>query len=195
MNFSYVQFTKRPYNRNIQRSPYSIPFNKYAILTGEDNAVSLGQRLNYAVKTGKLINPRKGIYAKPGYNPQEIACLLYTPSYISFEYVLQKEGIIFQYDSRITMASNLSRTIEIEGQELQYRKIKGAILVDTIGIRRENNTNIATKERAFLDVMYLNTDYYFDHIDLLDQDELMKIIPIYRSERMIKRLKKMLQYV
>lgn len=166
-----------------------------AILTEEDNAVSIGQRLNYAVKTGKLLNPRKGIYAKPGYNPLEIACQLYTPSYVSLEYVLQKEGIVFQYDSRITLVAYLNRAIEIEGQGYLYRKIKGEILVDTIGIRRENNINIASKERAFLDVVYLNPDYYFDNMESLDKNEIMKILPIYGSGRMYTRVKKLLGYV
>ncbi|MDD3331464.1 MAG: hypothetical protein WCS39_08090 [Bacteroidales bacterium] len=49
-----------------------------------------------------MLNPRKGFYAKDNYNPEEIACLLYPPTYISLEYVLQGAGIVFQYDSTIT---------------------------------------------------------------------------------------------
>jgi hypothetical protein len=94
------------------------------MLLGETNFLSLNKRLNYHVQKGKLLNPRKGIYAKTGYNMLELAVLLYTPSYISLEYVLQRSGITFQFDSQITAVSYQTRTIEVEGVSLSYRKIK-----------------------------------------------------------------------
>src|SRR5690606_1081161 len=95
-----------------------------AMLTGETNFQSLNKKLNYHVKTGKLQNPRKGVYTKLNYNPEEMACTVFTPSYISLEYVLQKAGVLFQYDARVTVIGNLSRTIEIEKQTYIFRKIK-----------------------------------------------------------------------
>lgn len=166
-----------------------------AMLIGEQRFTSLNKRLNYYVGQGKLSNPRKGIYAKSGYNPEELACLLYTPSYISLEYVLQKAGVVFQYDSRITLVSYLSRSAEVGEASLAYRKIKGEILVDTTGIVRERNVNIATTERAFLDVMYLNKTYYFDNLSPLDKDRIMKILPIYNSKTLTDRVSKLLQNV
>ena len=88
-----------------------------ALMLGETNFQPLNKKLNYFVRTGKLQNPRKGIYAKPDYNTEELACTIYTPSYISLEYVLQKAGIVFQYDSRITVVSYLSRTIDVSDRE------------------------------------------------------------------------------
>ena len=120
-------------------------------------------RMNRYVRKGEILNPRKGIYAKPGYDERELACLLYTPSYLSLEYVLQRAGIIFQYSEEITSIGNLSRTLEIDGKAYRYRKIKGEILVDTNGILCEGNVNIASPERAFLDTLYLNSNYYFDN--------------------------------
>ncbi|MEG1573442.1 MAG: hypothetical protein RR328_07845, partial [Bacteroidales bacterium] len=137
--------------------------------------------------------PRKGIYAKSNYNPEELACSLYTPSYISLEYVLQKAGVVFQYDERITTVSYLSRSIEIEGQTYAYRKIKGEILVITDGIIRNSNINIATPERAFLDLIYLNKEYYFDNLNPLDKELINKLLPIYNSKTLTARVKKLLQ--
>lgn len=123
--------------------------NDIALLVGETNFQSLNKKLNYYVHTGKLKNPRRGIYTKQVYNPEELACNIYTPSYISLEYVLQKSGIIFQYDSGITAVSYLSRNIEVSGKNFLFRKIKGEILVNTAGINRhENHVNIASAERA-----------------------------------------------
>jgi len=164
-----------------------------ALLLGETNFQSLNQKLNYYVRTGKLLRPRKGIYAKPSYNPEELACLLYTPSYLSLEYVLQKAGVIFQYDSRFTAVSYLSRSVEADNHVIAYRKIKNEILVDTRGIQRKGNVNIAIPERAFLDTLYLNTTYYFDSIHSLNGEIIRELLPIYNSKRLIQRVNKLLQ--
>ncbi len=168
-------------------------FSDIAMLTGQTNFQSLSKKLNYAVRTAKLKNPRKGIYAKPVYNPEEMACTIYTPSYISLEYVLQKSGIVFQFDSCISLVSYLSRSITVGNQTLLYRKIKGEILVNTLGIIRKNNqVNIATAERAFLDLLYLNTDYYFDNLSPLNKELVYKILPIYKSKILTERVNKLL---
>lgn len=86
------------------------------MLVGESDFQSLDTKLNYAVRTGKLLNPRKGIYAKSGYNIEELACKIFSPSYISLEYVLQKAGLVFQYDTKITALSYLRRDVEIHRQ-------------------------------------------------------------------------------
>ena len=162
-----------------------------ALLTGESREGVLSKRLNYYVREGKLQNPRRGIYAKKGYNPEELACLLYTPSYLSLEYVLQKAGVVFQYDSCLTCAGYLSRTVEADGKEYRYRKVKGEILADTSGIDNKGLINIATPERAFLDTMYLNAEYYFDNLRTLDYRKIMALLPIYGNKRMEARVKKM----
>ena len=164
-----------------------------AMLTGETIFQSLNKKLNYYVRTGKLQNPRKGIYAKPDYNFEELACTIYTPSYISLEYVLQKAGVVFQFDSGISVVSYLRRSIEVQKQTYLYRKIKGEILVNTAGIIRQNNqVNIATPERAFLDVLYLNSDYYFDNLNPLNKDLVYKLLPIYQSKALKRRVNKIL---
>lgn len=167
--------------------------NDIAMLTGETHFHSLSKKLNYHVHTGKLQNPRKGIYAKPAYSPEELACTIYTPSYISLEYVLQKAGIVFQFDSRISTVSYLSRSIEVENKTYLYRKIKGEILVNTSGIiRQENQVNIATAERAFLDLLYLNAESYFDNLNPLNKDLIYKLLPLYQSKTLMVRVNKLL---
>ncbi len=165
-----------------------------ALLTGETNFQSLNKKLNYYVRSGKLQNPRKGIYTKPAYNEEELACTVYTPSYISLEYVLQKAGIVFQYDSAITAVSYLCRSIEVENRTIQYRKIKSELLVNTSGILRQNNQiNVASAERAFLDLLYLNSKYYFDNLNPLNKELVYKLLPIYQSSSLTQRATKLLQ--
>lgn len=161
-------------------------------MVGEKDFESLNKKLNYYVRTGKLLNPRKGIYAKPNYSSEELACNLYTPSYISLEYVLQKAGVIFQFDSRITTISYLSRSIDIEDQTYSYRKIKGEIIANTKGISRQiNHVNIATAERAFLDLLYLNKNYYFDNLNPLNKTKVNELLPVYMSKALTDRVKKL----
>lgn len=168
--------------------------NDIAMLIGVSDFQSLNKKLNYYVRTGKLNNPRKGIYSKPGYDPEEMACTVFTPSYISLQYVLQKAGIVFQYDSRITSVCYLSRIIEIESREFIYRKIKGSSLVNTAGILRQNNhINIASPERAFLDFLYLEKEFHFDNLNPLNKKVVNKLLPLYQSKALIKAVKKLLK--
>ena len=161
-------------------------------LVGESNFKKLNERLNYYVRKGKILRPRKGVYVKPGYDPEELACMLYTPSYISLEYVLQKGGVVFQYDERLTAVSYLSRSVEIEGRIYAYRKIKGETLIVTQGIIQTGNVNIATPERAFLDILYLNSNYYFDNLHPLNENLITTLLPAYNSKTLTERVKKLL---
>lgn len=160
-----------------------------AMLVGEKNLESISKKINYYVQKGQLGNPRKGIYTKPGYTAEELACRIYSPAYISLDYVLQKSGISFQYDAAITLVSYLSRILSIDDKTVRFRKIKNPVLVNTLGIEKKTESiNIASKERAFLDLIYLNPEIYLDNPDLLDQQAIQKILPIYQSKSMNKRV-------
>lgn len=164
-----------------------------ALMLDEERDGSLTKRLNYYVKKGLLANPRKGIYTKANYNPEELAGLVFVPSYISLEYVLQKAGIVFQYDSAITSVSYLSREIEMCGQTFRYKQIKDSILYRLEGIERRDNINIALPERALLDMMYLNSECYFDNLNPISKKRIMELLPIYQSHRLNERVQKLFE--
>ncbi len=177
----------------IYKEPVSVyRLKDIAILVNETDFNSLNGKLNYYVRSGKLLNPRKGIYAKPGFTAEEVACKLYTPSYISLQYVLQRSGMIFQYDSAVTSVSYLSRSVDLDGQALVYRKMKGSVLVNTRGILREKGISIATAERAFLDLCYLDIYYYFDNLHPLNRDKISQLLPVYQNAALTKRVTKLL---
>lgn len=149
----------------------------------------LKSKVRYFVKVGKLKNLRRGIYAKEGYNPLELANKLYTPSYISFETVLLKEGVVFQYYETIFVASYLSRTLNVDGHNIWYKQIGEPALSNRSGIEEKNNYFIATKERAFLDAVFLYKDYHFDNLGGLDWEKVFELVPIYGSKVLDKRIK------
>lgn len=160
-----------------------------ALLTKEPDFSKLKQRINYVVRGNKLLNLRRGIYAKQNYSREELACKVYKPSYISLEYVMQKEGIIFQYNSQITLVSYLSRVVEVDNNQLSYRKIKNEILYISDGIIcSEDGLNIAKPERAFLDILYLNKEFYFDTTISLDKNAIKKLLPLYKSGQLNKKV-------
>jgi len=189
------------YNKNrewlllVYQSPRSVfSLADVALLTGESDAISLTKKLHYQVKKGNLKNPRKGLYTKPVFDPVALACTLYTPSYVSLDFVLQKEGIIFQYDAAITAISYLSRSVVLEQREIRYRKIKETVLLNTAGIvSSPDGVNMATKERAFLDMLYLNGAMYFDSLNTLNVKLVFELLPIYESKILVKRVKKLLK--
>jgi len=162
-----------------------------ALIWGESNARLVKTRIYRYIKAGKLYAIRKGFYAKDkNYNKYELAAKIYTPSYISFETVLARAGITFQYYGQIFVASYLTREITVDGQTHSYKKIKDAILTDKTGIEVKDNYFIAFPERAFLDVVYLNKEYHFDNLINIDWNKVYEILPIYDNKRMEERVKR-----
>lgn len=150
---------------------------------------NLKSQVSYFVKRGKLRRVRKGIYTKEGYNPFELINKIYTPSYISFETVLEKGGVIFQHYETIFAASYLSRKIAAGENNLVYRKLKDNVLLNSTGIDSRENYFIASVERAFLDMIFLFKNYHFDNLDILNWDEIIKMHKIYNSRALEKRVK------
>src|SRR3989338_9061969 len=87
-----------------------------ALLWGEERQETVSGRLKKYTKAGKLLRIHRGIYAKdPKYNRLELATRIYTPSYISFETVLTRKGVNFQYYETLFVASYLKRDIIVDG--------------------------------------------------------------------------------
>lgn len=164
-------------------------FTDLQILFPKEARKSLQNKIHYATKTNKLQNLRRGIYAKLKYKNLELANKIYTPSYLSFETVLTKKDMVFQTYQTIFLASYLSRTITINHQDFSFRKLKNSILSDPRGLILTKGYTIATKERAFLDAVYLYGDYHFDNLRPLDWNLVKKLTPIYQSQILIKRVK------
>lgn len=190
------KITKGQYIEVLLRSSKTVFSTKdIFLLWGETNSGAARVRLNQYVKNGKLIRVRRGIYAKDeNYSRFELATRVYTPSYISFETVLTRSGINFQYYESIFVATYLHREIKVGEQNIIYVKMKDHILTNTAGIEHSNDIAMATPERAFLDRIYISKDYHFDNLGNLDWDKIFEILPIYRSVRMNKKVKEYFAY-
>lgn len=184
---------KGDYISTILRSKQTVLSAKnIMLLWGEATSDAARVRINYYAKSGDLYRIRRGIYAKDkSYNKLELATKIFTPSYVSFETVLGQAGVTFQHYNQIFVASYTKREITADGQVYSYKRIKDAILTNPAGIENKDNYSIATPERAFLDVVYLNKDYHFDNLSALNWDKVFEIIPIYGgNKRMEKTVRK-----
>lgn len=181
---------KGDYLITILRSPKTIFTSKDIAILWQDPGTSATRvRISYYVKKGDLIRLRKGLYSKTkDYNKLELATRIFTPAYVSFETVLAKEGLIFQMYQPIFVASYTTRQITIDNQVYSLKTMKNNILTNSTGVENVNETSVATKERAFLDALYVNNDYYFDNLRSLDWDKVNQILPLYNNQRMAKKV-------
>jgi hypothetical protein len=161
-----------------------------AFLWQESDETVITNRLKQYVRFGKLVRVRRGLYAKDAnYNRLELATRINTPSYISFETVLTNSGTNFQYYGNIFIASYVSREMIIDKQVYSFVRMKDYVLSNTIGIEHTNGIAMASKERAFLDRLYVNKDYYLDNSQSLNWERVLEIVPIYHNKRMEKEVK------
>lgn len=180
--------------QTILESPRSV-FTVQSLMmkTACNDSGRLTKSLHYYANQGKIRNPRRGIYTKQIYDVQEMACSLFRPSYISLEYVLQRAGVIFQWDDTITCVSYLSRIIEVDDKQYQYRKISPELWIGFEGVEQQDNIAIATPERAFIDIVYLSAgNCYFDNLRPLSMKRIRALLPLYRSKALNERVTKML---
>ena len=160
-----------------------------ALLWEESDTRLVKKRIYRYVKADKLYSIRKGFYAKnKNYNKYELAIKIYNPSYASFETILGKAGVTFQHYGQIFIASYLTREIVVDGQMYRYRKIKDSILTNSAGIEYKDNYFGAIPERAFLDIIYLNKNYAFDNLSVLDWGRFLKFCPFIQIEEWRKKL-------
>ncbi len=117
-----------------------------------------------------------------------MATKIYIPSYISFETVLSRSGIIFQYYNQIFVATYTSKTVICDEQTYTFKTIKDTVLTENKGIITEGGYSIASTERAFLDILYLHQDYQFDNLKPLDWDRVYELVLLYDNKRMAKKV-------
>jgi len=146
---------------------------------------------NRCVKNGEFIRLKNNFYILEdrwdnlsNEDYFKIANFLQVPSYISFASALLYYGITTQVSRSYFESACLKRTKSIEAKDsiFNYYKIKKELYSDFI---RKDDFFIATKEKAFIDSIYLYSfgKYKFDFsaLDLskLDKKEIKRIIKNY----------------
>ena len=181
--------TKTNILKTLYNSPQKIfTLKELSLMFPSIEYVNLKRRLNNLTKSNQILNPKRGIYAKDNYLIPELAGKIYSPSYLSLESILAKEGVIFQKYNSTFMISYVNREIKISDNLIIYKRLRNEILLNNLGIEKIDNYFAASKERAFTDAVYLYHDYHFDNLDNLNWDFVLELSKIYKSKKTSKRI-------
>lgn len=160
-----------------------------SLLWQENKKDNLNSKIAYYVKQKNLFRLTRGVFAKAKkYNSKELAVKIYTPSYVSFETVLREVGVIFQHYDTIFVATKWSQKKVIDKKTFVFRKLKDEVLYNPTGIINQGNYSLASLERAFLDMLYLFPNYYFDNLERIDWEKCFGMVKIYDNKQLVKRL-------
>ena len=188
-----INFMEKDYILDLMRSSKTVfTFKDVLLLWGKSDVNFVKKKINRYVKAGKLNAIRRGVYSKDKkYDRYELATKIYTPSYVSLETTLGAAGVTFQLYGQIFAMSYRTKEIDCDGQKYSFHKIKDTILTNRAGIESRENYSIASPERAFLDVVYLNKDYHFDNLSALNWKKVYEILPIYDGNKRMAKMVKM----
>jgi hypothetical protein len=103
---------------------------------------------------------------------EEVGCFLRAPAYISGEWALHKHGLLLQVPQTCTVMTLQSsvgqrRSLEYQGITIEFSRIASSLF---FGFTREGHYDLATPEKALLDLLYLR-----GHIPFADELELGEV--------------------
>ncbi len=181
-------------NINTHKSDKTVWTFKELLMQNQKQIGNFARNMSYAITAGNMYHIRKGLYSKDkSYNKAEMSTKIYKPAYVSFETVLQAEGVVFQNYNSIKVATYKTLDIVADRQKINFRKIKDTALLNHEGLIKHGSYYVASKERAILDTLYLNKKYHFDNLRDTDWDKIKKLVKIYENknlEREVERLYK-----
>jgi len=153
---------------------------------------SVRVELSRLVSRGMLSRVSKGLYPNP-YNPptqEELAMALKSPTYISMESALARQGILSQSPFTMTLVTTGSTgTVDAMNTRFEYHHLQSAWF---IGYRRCDAYDMAEPEKALCDLVYLryrrtrelSEDRMRSLLDDMDLAELYKA-PLRRYVRLM----------
>lgn len=151
--------------------------------------------LERQTKEGLFLRLKKGLFALQTNPPhdEEIANVLYKPSYLSFEYALAKYGIIPESPYHLTSATtNPTRQFSVLHQDYFYYTIKReaytGYYLNTEGSKR---AQIADPQKALADYLYfvaIGQKSWNDRFDVskIDKNKLIKYALIFERKKILK---------
>jgi len=182
------------------------------VMDGLTQYASPKARLTRILKSGELVQIRRGLYLDPkeDYSTKTLANMIYGPSYISFEYALAYYGLIPEKVNAYTSAAyrkNKNKTFHTPLGSFLYYYLPKEVYPYGITKEQENNDSflIATPEKALCDMLYkvkrldiknpmeslLFDDLRMDEnaIKNLDKKELSFLVTLYKKKIHYKFLK------
>lgn len=168
--------------------------NELSAFWGIENKKILYVNISRMKSAGLIKTIQRGLYAIVGVDVDrfELASFLKKNSYISFETVLAKEGIIHQWYGSYFSASNRKMEIKNKYGKFVYRRLPEEIINNRLGIINAGHYFIASAERAICDYFYSVKFQQLDDLKDIDKNRLVEISKIYNNKRLIKDINKLL---
>jgi predicted transcriptional regulator of viral defense system len=163
-----------------------------------ENERTLWANIVRAIEKKYLERLRRGLYkiSEREVDNFEFAGKLKKRSYISFETVLAKEGVIHQWYGSVFSATDRNSLIENKIGRFRYYRLPDKILADRTGIiNSDGRYFIATAERAFCDTVYRSGLTYFDDLTELDKKKLKEVAKIYDNKRLSRNINQVIKSI
>lgn len=167
---------------------------------------TLKVQLSRLCKSKKLIRLKRNCYAIPDFHPSPLlmAQQMVTPSYHSLEWVLSQSSIIPEGTTSYTLVtSQKTQQYHNEFGIFSYRHLPPHLF---FGVeQREDGAWVATREKALLDYLYLNSSKFkpnfacfqaerFDELQTLNWSKLRSWAPKYNMKKLRKLVKRLNEY-
>jgi len=145
------------------------------------------------VDQGLVLRIGKGYYAiDKDFNTYELANLIISPSYVSFNSALFYHGVAFQKSDTIKSVSLLNYKRNLGGLNFKYHAMKKLLFFNLDGIDYKNNLSMAFPERALLDCFYFGLLPNLDNVNKINFTYLKKI-SIFYPKSVIKKVNKFIK--
>lgn len=156
--------------------------------------------LETQTRQGLFTRLKRGLYVLKTDLPgdEEIANILYKPSYISFEYALARYGIIPESPYHITSATtNPTRVFEVGNQAYSYYTIKQKAYTGYyLDVSADKRVLVADPEKALVDFLYyvaIGKRSINDRFDTskLDRNKLKEYAKLFEREKIFELLRQL----
>lgn len=156
------------YDQFIEKTGHYPFFGQEVLSALEGSRASQNLQLNRWAKVGKVIRLKRGIYTLPKryrsaeLSPRWLANTLYSPSYLSLEYMLSWYDMIPERVAAITSITTLkTATFTNPLGRFVYRNLKKELFFGFEEIKDEFQYPVlmATPEKALLDYIYLSPSW------------------------------------
>lgn len=178
---------------------------------GEDPR-SLSVQISRWVRSGRLIQLRRGLYLLPERSRLRpaavdyLANLIATPSYVSLERALSIHGLIPESVHLVqSVTTGRTRTLETPLSTFVYRHVKRSWFT---GYREmqvgESLALVATPEKAFLDLVYLSSGEFtrariselrLQDLERFDPEALVRLAVLEGSARIARAARNLVEHI
>ena len=173
-------------------------FHSSLLRAGSIDPVDLGRQLSRWIKSGKLIQVRRSLYAlsepyrKTMPHPFHVANRLKRGSYVSLQSALEHYGLIPEYvPAVVSVTTGRPETLSTPIGTFIFRHVKKELFFgyQIIDINDNQLVSIASPEKALLDLLYLTPSA--DNIGFLRELRLQNLdtISSIRLENFLKQAK------